>query len=170
MTSSWPYFRSAASRNAMLAGLPVPVTSCWNGIIAFDAAPFYEPHPLQFRGISDSLAAYHLEGSECCLIHADNALTATRGVWLNQHVRVGYSAEAYDAVHPGALWPSAMASVRGVWKTRFTSWVTTTWIKSARVHHRLKKWRYKDSGRREPGGMCLINEMQVLIENGWAHV
>ena len=154
----------------MLRGQPVPVTSCWNGIIAFDAAPFYDAHPLQFRGISDSLAAYHLEGSECCLVHADNALTSTRGVWLNPNVRVGYSLEAYDAVHPGTLWPSVAESVKGLWKTRLMSWFSTTFFKSSRVQHRLKQWRYKNSGRLEPGVMCLINEMQVLIENGWAHV
>lgn len=28
----WPYFRSAASRNALLALSPVPVKSCWNGM------------------------------------------------------------------------------------------------------------------------------------------
>ena len=29
---SWPYFRSRASRDALKASQPVPVTSCWNGI------------------------------------------------------------------------------------------------------------------------------------------
>jgi hypothetical protein len=29
---SWPYFRSRASRDALKASEPVPVTSCWNGI------------------------------------------------------------------------------------------------------------------------------------------
>lgn len=38
-------------------------------IVAFDAAPFYSNEPLRFRGIADSLAAYHIEASECCLIH-----------------------------------------------------------------------------------------------------
>lgn len=31
-TQSWPYFRSAKSRKAMLNAEPVPVSSCWNGI------------------------------------------------------------------------------------------------------------------------------------------
>jgi hypothetical protein len=52
-------------------------------MVVFDAAPFYggpgdDGHikaPLRFRGISDSLAKYHLEASECCLIHFDNPLT-----------------------------------------------------------------------------------------------
>ena len=154
----------------MTSGQPVPVQSCWNGIIAFDAVPFYAPSPLRFRGISDSLAAHHLEGSECCLIHADNPLTSTHGVWLNPDVRVGYSPEAYDAVHPGASWPSVTESIVGIWKTRFISWFTTTIFKASRVNNRLEKWHKADSGRSEPGKQCLINEMQTLIENGWAHV
>lgn len=32
VTSTFPYFRSKASRDAMLLGRPVPVQSCWNGI------------------------------------------------------------------------------------------------------------------------------------------
>lgn len=156
----------------MISGTPVPVQSCWNGIVAFDAAPFYSATtPLSFRGIPDSLAALHLEGSECCLIHADNPLTSTRGVWLNPAVRVGYNPEAYDAVHPGgAVWPSVAESVVGVWKTRVRSWVTTTYLKRARIDSRLAKWRSVDPGRVERGVQCLINEMQTVIENGWAHV
>lgn len=29
---TWPYFRSQKSRKAIKSGLPVPVTSCWNGV------------------------------------------------------------------------------------------------------------------------------------------
>jgi hypothetical protein len=32
LMQSWPYFRSRASRDALKASEPVPVTSCWNGI------------------------------------------------------------------------------------------------------------------------------------------
>jgi len=31
LMQTWPYFRSRASRNAVRQGMPVPVTSCWNG-------------------------------------------------------------------------------------------------------------------------------------------
>ncbi|KAL9009951.1 MAG: hypothetical protein Q9173_005067 [Seirophora scorigena] len=110
--STYPYFRSSASRNALISGQPVPVQSCWNGIIAFDAAPFYHTPPLRFRGIPDSLARYHIEGSECCLVHADNPLTSIRGVWLNPNVRVGYSAEAYEEVHQRQPWPSSEEMVK----------------------------------------------------------
>jgi hypothetical protein len=37
----------------------------------FDAEPFYKG--VKFRGIKDGLAEWHLEGSECCLIHRDMA-------------------------------------------------------------------------------------------------
>ena len=154
----------------MISGEPVPVQSCWNGVVVFDSKPFYSSSPLAFRGVPDSLAAYHLEASECCLIHADNPLSTTQGVWLNPKVRVGYNPEAYTAVHPYSLWPDAVAAYRGVWSARLNSWMTTPVIKSVRVNSRLKRWQRKDPERHEPGKQCLINEMQVLIENGWAHV
>lgn len=31
----FPYFRTGASRNAIVSGQPVPVRSCWNGIGEF---------------------------------------------------------------------------------------------------------------------------------------
>jgi hypothetical protein len=36
---TWPYFRSHASRYVMERGLPVPVTSCWNGMGMFSPSP-----------------------------------------------------------------------------------------------------------------------------------
>jgi hypothetical protein len=41
MMSTWPYFRSRLSRNAMEKGLPVPVTSCWNGMGIQFCIPLY---------------------------------------------------------------------------------------------------------------------------------
>ncbi|KAI4150709.1 MAG: hypothetical protein LQ341_001052 [Variospora aurantia] len=171
VTSTYPYFRSSASRNALISGQPVPVQSCWNGIIAFDAAPFYHTPPLRFRGISDSLARYHVEGSECCLVHADNPLTNSRGVWLNPNVRVGYSAKAYGKIHEYEFWPSVPASIVGLWKNRFWRWITPTFHKKLKIAGRVKKWTRKGLGEiSERESICLINEMQVLVANGWAHV
>ncbi|KAL8907525.1 MAG: hypothetical protein Q9171_005817 [Xanthocarpia ochracea] len=171
VTSTYPYFRSSASRNALISGQPVPVQGCWNGIVAFDAAPFYHTPALRFRGIPDSLARYHLEGSECCLVHADNPLTLEKGVWLNPRVRVGYNAKAYEKVHQGVAWPSFAESIVGLWKNRFWRWVTPTIHKRWKVEGRLRRWTRKGLGevsKRE--SMCLINEMQILVVNGWAHV
>ena len=67
------------------------------------AAPFMSNPSLSFRGMPDSLALHHLEGSECCLIHVDNPLSAEYGVFVNPNVRVGYSGEAYEAVHSEIL-------------------------------------------------------------------
>lgn len=41
LMSTFPYFRASASRNAMIAGHPVPVRSCWNGMGQF--IRFYKP-------------------------------------------------------------------------------------------------------------------------------
>lgn len=156
----------------------MPVQSCWNGIVAFQASPFYGPSPLKFRGIEDSLAAYHLEGSECCLIHSDNKLSSEYGVWLNPNVRVGYNTSSYEAVNPkdGRDWPSSVEKVAGIWKNHWAGITGSTGqkMKNKYIHETVKKWTRKGDKegekRRELGEHCLVNEMQVLIENGWAHV
>ncbi len=171
VTSTYPYFRSSTSRNALISGQPVPVQSCWNGIITFDATPFYHMPPLRFRGIPDSLARSHLEGSECCLVHADNPLTASRGVWLNPNVRVGYNTEAYDRVHEYTPWPSLTDSILGIWRNRLWRWITPTFHKKLKIRGRLRRWTRKGLGEiSERETVCLINEMQVVVANGWAHV
>jgi Cryptococcal mannosyltransferase 1 len=171
LMQTWPYFRARSSRHAMKKGLPVPVKSCWNGMVFMDASPFYQDvKPLRFRGIQDSLAISHLEGSECCLIHADNPLTSERGLWLNPNVRVGYNPEAYAAVHKDDSWLSASEIVYGLWKNRLKRWFTTSWFTQWVVQRRLASWLSKSRDNSEPGTYCLINEMQVLVWNGWAHL
>ncbi|KAL5906433.1 hypothetical protein ACKVV1_010839 [Pyricularia oryzae] len=182
-THTWPFFRSSKSRQALKMSIPVPVKSCWNGIVAMPASVFtVRESPLLFRGIPDSLALRHLEGSECCLIHADNPLSATRGVWLNPNVRVGYSGDAYDAVHPsdGHAWLSWWDIWAGLWRNRLRRMTATPAVKEWKVRRLVQQWRSSgDDGMRndvagdgedETGLFCLINEMQVLAENGWAHV
>lgn len=178
ITQTWPYFQSSTSRNALISNQPVPVQSCWNGIVAMDAGPFSARTPLRFRGISDSLAMFHLEGSECCLIHADNPLTPTKGVWLNPNVRVGYNPMAYDIVKGSSKqpWPSLLARLFGLWKNRAArlAGAPRRVIEQTTVRWRLRKWRNQrsedDEERSEKGAHCLINEMQVLVENGWKHL
>lgn len=169
----WPYFRARESRRAIKASHPVPVASCWNGMVVMRAAPFYdEDSPLAFRGISDSLATSHLEGSECCLIHADNPLSLTKGVWMNPNVRVGYNASAYAAAHPSEAgpWVSAFQIVYGSWHNRLKRWFTTTKFKEMVVKRRLDAWKKESAEHVENGPFCLINEMQVLFKYGWRHV
>ncbi|KAK5095273.1 hypothetical protein LTS08_008172 [Lithohypha guttulata] len=171
--STWPYFRSSLSRTALKQGNAVPVTSCWNGMVFMPAQPFYSRggHPgLRFRGISDSLALYHLEGSECCLIHQDNHLSESLGVFVNPYVRVGYNKAAYDAMNGSAGELSLFRYLFRCWENRLRRWFTTDWFKIRVVRNRVKKWQGLSSSNSEVGVHCLINEMQVLAGNGWAHV
>jgi hypothetical protein len=184
---TWPYFRSRASRTAIKNNLPVPVASCWNGmgmlhyfkylaqiinleVVAMTAESFVTSTKLRFRGTSDSLAAYHVDGSECCLIHADNPLSATDGVFLNPQVRVGYSGDAYQLVNPNGSWLTSWQILSGLWENRLRRWWTTPKLKEWTMDRRLRRWKRKDKRNSEPGNFCLINEMQVLVKNGWAHV
>jgi hypothetical protein len=156
-----------------MANQPVPVMSCWNGAVVFKSEPFYADPPLRFRGVSDSLAKKHLEGSECCLIHADAKRQVPQGVWLNPNVRVGYNATAYRQVHPeDNNWPDAGQKFWGVWTHRWSRWL---WgfgrsIERSRVKTRVEKWESEEDGNSEKALHCLINEMQVLYQSGWKHV
>ncbi|KAJ5573545.1 uncharacterized protein N7459_007972 [Penicillium hispanicum] len=168
--SSWPFFRNPRSRRAMKNMQPVPVQSCWNGMVAMPAAPFVANPPLRFRGIPDSLATSHLEGSECCLIHADNPLSAQDGIYLNPLVRVGYSSPAYVAVNPIVNWLSPRTILQGLWVNRIRRWTTTTWFEDRYVRNRVSRWAALDKNNYEPGEVCIVNEMQVLHPWGWVHV
>ncbi|RYP53294.1 hypothetical protein DL768_001651 [Monosporascus sp. mg162] len=171
----WPWFQSPSSRASALRNEPIQVTSCWNGVVVFDAAPFYADPPLQFRGVDDSLADLHLEASECCLIHADNYLAPAKGVWLNPNVRVGYDVAAYAVVRTDRF-PSAFWTVVGAWANRFNGWLAgfQSSLEARTVQKRLEQWQAETpSGefpRYEPGYACLINEMQIMWSNGWKHL
>jgi hypothetical protein len=82
---------SGAERRALIANQPIPVRSCWNGVVVMDTESLYAAQALSFRGIADGLAELHLEGSECCLIHAGNPLSELKGVYMNPNVQVGYN-------------------------------------------------------------------------------
>ncbi|RSL44406.1 hypothetical protein CEP53_011238 [Fusarium sp. AF-6] len=169
-TQTWPYFRSSKSRAAMKRSEPVPVSSCWNGMVFMPAASFVGDQGLTFRAIDDSLAANHLEGSECCLIHADNPESETRGVYLNPNVRVGYDRRAYELVHSSGSWLTHTQILYGLWKNRLARWFTTPWFKEWWVRGLERALQRQNPGHSENGMMCVINEMQVLVHNGWAHV
>lgn len=173
----WPWFISPVARESTRKGEPVKVESCWNGMVLFDSSPFYADPPLQFRGIDDSLADLHLEGSECCLIHADNVLThdPDKGVWLNPNVRVGYNVPVYQAVK-GKRFPGPFATVVGGWANR---WLRVMGrikhdLEQLTVQRRLDQWRSEtptgELSRTEVGVACLINEMQIMWQNGWKHL
>ena len=160
---SYPFFASGPSRDALLLNLPVPVRSCWNGMVAFDAAPFLPPSNLRFRGVSDTLAGWHVEGSECCLIHYDNP-APDKGVWLNPNVRVAYRAKGWELVRQGVGWPGKWERVWGGVVGFVTALLGLPWG-NGKVVGRVREW-----GGSEPGVDCLIDEMQVLADNGWKHL
>ena len=147
-------------------------------MVAMEARSFYGQRPLEFRGISDRLADLHLEGSECCLVHADNPLSASKGVWLNPNVRVGYNPDAYEAVNLSLLqaWPSPWERIIGMWYNRWVRLVgmPQRTVENFVVKSRLRRWQTQKSvsgeQKVEHGVYCLINEMQVLVENGWKHL
>lgn len=134
------------------------------------AKPFIASQPLQFRGISDSLAVSHLEGSECCLIHADNPISKQKGIYLNPLVRVGYSGPAYVAVNPILNWLTPRTILQGLWENRVRRWTSLTWMKEKFVQSRIARWAALSETNREPGSFCVINEMQILHPWGWTHV
>jgi hypothetical protein len=158
-------------------------------MIAFDSKPFYANPPLSFRGTSDDLAKERVEGSECCLVHADNwRLREEKGVWINPNVRVSYNLTTYENVNPGAgregvsrlegrqKWPGKREAVTGVWSNRGMRWFgwVAAWGEAKVVRRRVEKWVKKGKvlgeEREEKGQECLVNEMQVLYQNGWMHV
>ncbi|CAE7206105.1 hypothetical protein PTNB85_09589 [Pyrenophora teres f. teres] len=167
---TWPYFRSYVSRYAAERFLPVPVASCWNGMVAMPIDPFVASPPLRFRDIPDSLATSHVEASECCLIHADNPFSASKGVFLNPNVKVGYNGSAFDAVNSPQAIMSPFNIWTAVWKNRVLRVFTHPFFKEHVVSQRLRKWSTETEQRSERGEFCLINEMQILYEKGWRHM
>ncbi len=170
---TWPYFRSHKSRTALKARKPVLVRGCWNGMVAMPTEPFYGGyHPLRFRGIPDSLAELYLEGSECCLIHYDNPLTRKLGVWVNPNVLVGYNKAAYDTMKDHDTPDSIFVYLISIWANRLRRWFTSDTIKRFVVKSRIARGKKADrvKSRSEESLDCLINEMQVLVHNGWKHL
>jgi hypothetical protein len=105
-----------------------------------------------------------------CLVHIDNPLRAKRRTYVNPLVRVGYSVEAYNAVHPQALLRSSWQICKALWDNRIRRWITSPWLNEWKVQKRAEKWRKLSKLNKEAGDVCMVDEMQVLVENGWQHV
>jgi hypothetical protein len=134
------------------------------------AEPSVSQSPLRFRGIPDSLASLHLEGLECCLIHADSPLQQEKQTYVNPHILVGYDGDAYRAMHPQQLFSSPWQISKALWENRVRRWMTVPALKDWIIHGRVKRWEAMSRDHKERGIMCLVNEMQILAENGWVHV
>jgi hypothetical protein len=195
LTTHFPYFRPSSSLTSLQAGSAVKVRSCWNGMVLMDSTPFTSTRPptlpnpmsptslgLPFRGIPDSLASKHLEGSECCLIHADLASTTPHhsGIYLNPAVRAAYTIEAYNTTHFGpdeSTFLSPTQFTLATWRHRLATYLAPTVEKQLSIiHARVEQWLEDPATLHErrselgDGEMCLIDEMHLLIWNGWKHV
>jgi hypothetical protein len=104
------------------------------------------------------------------LIHADNPLSKTQGVFLNPLVRVGYNSTSYDTINSESSALSLYDVYKGIWHNRVLRWSTTSMFKEWVVSNRIRKWRRKHLMYDERAGFCLVNEMQVMFEKGWRHV
>lgn len=134
--------------------------------VAFEAEPFQSTsNPLRFRSIPDSLAKFHVEASECCLVHYDNPISLTAGVWINPTVRVGYSSQAYAAV-TGREWPTTSELRWGKWKSKRTWWIRDP-IPSLKASFRIWLWRRKYPNISEPGFACVQDLAMVITTDGW---
>ena len=143
-------------------------------VVASDAAPFQRlQNPLRFRGISDSLAQYHVEASECCTIHYDNPLSPKLGVWINPAVRVAYSSAAYNAVvaSPGkrhnSQWPTAFELRWGYWSSKWIWWLRDP-ASPAKTWHLIRQWHQDHAHTVEPALPCVSDLAMVLTSKGWA--
>ncbi|KAI8451358.1 CAP59 protein [Phakopsora pachyrhizi] len=82
-------------RTRFRSSLPIPVYSCWNGLIVLDARPFKEPYNLRFR--SADLKTKECRSSECQLLAKDFwSLGFDRWV-LVPSVSVTYSEKLYNS-------------------------------------------------------------------------
>ena len=91
---------------------------------------------------------------------------------------MGYNAKAYGKVNPrNGVWPGKVRKLWGVWGNRVVRWMGG-WGRHGEkrlVEKRLEEWRTEErqpgeEEHVEVGQQCIVNEMQVLVGNGWEHV
>ena len=106
-------------------------------------------------------------------------MSASKGVWLNPNVRVTYNNVSDAIVNPkgGGTWPTRGVKLKGVWTYRWIHWSQwlLRWLRDRRVSTRFQQWKNEprqegEDEHVEPGAACLVDEMQVLLSNGWKHV
>lgn len=49
-------------------------------------------------------------------------------------------------------------------------WLTTPWFEEREVRGRVDRWERQAEGRDERGGFCAVDEMQIVVHNGWKHL
>ncbi|KAL0094563.1 glycosyltransferase family 69 protein [Phycomyces blakesleeanus] len=97
-SGNYPYFSHKPSRKLLYEEKPIPVYSCWNGMIALNAKPFLE-NKISFRAIIPKEPGPPVEASECCLVHTDlRSLNYTR-IYINPRIKVSYDTFHYWYAH-----------------------------------------------------------------------
>ena len=107
----FPFFVNKEGQDLLINHKPIRVFSCWNGVIAFSAAPLKDKN-LQFRYELDeekesnytlySDQSYNFE-SECTYFHIDLFSLGYTKKFINPDVRVAYLYEYYDIKKYGYL-------------------------------------------------------------------
>jgi len=71
-------------------------------------------------------------------------------------------------------WLSAWEKVQGAWRICWARFMGSLgrYLERRLIADRLAKW--EEGGgtevHREAGRVCIVNEMQILVDNGWMHV
>ncbi|VUC36075.1 unnamed protein product [Clonostachys rosea] len=171
VSAHWPWLSSSRSRSAAWAGKPIPVRSCWGGIVAFDAQPFYDPDsPLRFRSVSDEVASLNMEASERCLIQTDNPLANSRGIWIEPSVRNTLDCKegCWKPARPFSpdTW---LTAIRGVWSNRLgTRRGASSGAETNPEFPRVRDWAARGDPRvDEKAVSCLMDEMQIIKRTKW---
>lgn len=89
----YPYVVHEPSAQQLAQGLPIPVYSCWNGLVAFKAEPFYDGLRFRWAGAAECPA------SECSLLLADLHARGYHNVLVDPLVRVAYSFQDAQDLH-----------------------------------------------------------------------
>ncbi|KAF7731760.1 hypothetical protein EC973_008274 [Apophysomyces ossiformis] len=88
-SGKYPYFEDKNSRELLKKGEPIPVYSCWNGMIAMKVDPFLKDN-IRFRALVPKEPDMPIEASECCLIHTDLRKHNYTKIFINPQVKVSY--------------------------------------------------------------------------------
>jgi hypothetical protein len=86
----YPYFQDNKSINLLNKMEPIPVYTCWNGLVVFKSEPFYR-HNITFRH-SEKNECY---SSECFLIAHDLNLLGYNKIYMNPKIKVAYTYSYY---------------------------------------------------------------------------
>lgn len=110
-SGNYPYFEDPGSRKLLRAGDPVPVFSCWNGMVALNSAPF-----LQVRTY-----AHHIEGG---LLRILCRATSRSGRWyptMTLHLSRHPSAVSSLSISASYIIPVYLSTPVSRWDTTLST-------------------------------------------------